>query len=445
LAERFEVETKDILQSVLEELSVRVKYADFRSVRQSETEIALRAESFEMSEDHFTKVSCRVLDEGYGVAATDRPDGQKVKALAEFALKQARSVHTSVSLAPVKPEQGEYTHPLKKPVNSEEARRLLLHLSQAVRSKLGNLYHRSELVLSHSIVESDLLTSEGTSVTERAGHTNLIIYLVARNGTVGYASKIVGGKGGLEAVDDRDWDGIISEVVTRARDSSKAQLLSPFARGKHKVILDPEAAGVLAHEVAHMLEADNFQMRFFQGLRISEDFEIVDDPGVPGAYGSFAWDDEGVRGSKKALLKRGSLQLLHTRATAGERGMPGNAHGITHMPKPSMSNVYIEPSDWNVKEMFEETGSGIYVRGVVGAETDLSDGRFELTPEIAYLIENKEAKTPIKHLKIQDNVRNIIQRIDAIGKITQIRPNVEKGFGISEGGPHVRISGVQCS
>jgi TldD protein len=436
---------KEELQPLLENVSSKAKYADFKILQREGVEIALRSESFELNEEHSKQISCRALDKGYGVATTNSEDKEKIEAVADSALRQASSIQSRARLAPTKVEQGEFTHPLKKPIDKNEARNFLLYLKDILRNKLGKLYSSSELVLSHSFVESCLITSEGTNVTERTYLTDVILYLVVRDANLGYASKIVGGRGGLEVVEERDWEKIIDEIVEGARDSARAQVLSPLVKGKSfKVIFDAEAAGAVAHEVGHLLEADNFQGRLFQNIDVSEDLEIVDNPQVPGAYGSFVWDDEGVRGVKKVLLKRGQIDLLHTRFTVSRDGTPGNAHGITHIPKPSMSNVYIQPSNWGTKEMFEETSSGIYVKGVVRAETDLSDGRFELMPEIAYLIENREVKTPIKHLKIVDNIRNMIQRIDAIGKLAHLRPNVEKGFAISEGGPQIRINGVHC-
>ncbi|MCP8308908.1 MAG: hypothetical protein H3Z54_09485, partial [archaeon] len=107
-------------------------------------------------------------------------------------------------------------------------------------------------------------------------------------------------------------------------------------------------------------------------------------------------------------------------------------------------NVYIRPSDWSLEEIFEDTRNGIYLRGLVRAEVDTSDGKFELVPEIAYLVHDKQLKTPIKQLKIRDSIRNAIQKVDAIGKLATLRPNVEKGFCISEGGPHIRINDIHC-
>ncbi|MGQ9719691.1 MAG: TldD/PmbA family protein [Nitrososphaerales archaeon] len=432
------------LQRIVEKMP-RGKYADFKTIVCEENRVALRSDSSEVFEDSSENIVCRVVDRGYGVASTNKVDIQHAGMVSELALKQARSVEREVNLSQVKPEVGEVEHKEKREFDLDEANKILLSIRNELKVRLGALYVRSELILSHYHLDSTLVTSEGTRVRERTPLTDLVIYLVVRGLFQGFASCIIGGKGGLEVLEVRDWDRILDELVTRAKDALKARLLSPLEKGKgFKVVLDSEAAGAFAHEVGHLLEADLFQGRLFQSLNIPEDLVIEDDPLIPGAYGSFTWDDEGVRGTRKTLIEKGEIGLLHTRLTAKEDEKPGNAHGISHMPRPTVSNVYIRPSDWRMEEIFEDTRKGIYLRGLVRAEVNTSDGKFELIPEIAYLIDDKELKTPIKDLKITDSIRNAIQRVDAVGRMTTLRPNLEKGFCISEGGPHIRFGGIRC-
>ncbi|MGQ9468707.1 MAG: TldD/PmbA family protein [Nitrososphaerales archaeon] len=432
------------LHKIVEKIP-KVKYADFKTINYKETRVTLRPESSEVFEDQSEKIVCRVIDRGYGVASASKIDAQNAETVSELALKQAKVAERRIDLLPIEPEVGEVEYKEKKEFDVEKANEILVSLRNELKARLGALYARSELVLSHYNIDSTLVTSEGTDIRESSPLTDLTIYLIVKDFLQGFASRILGGKGGLEILEGRDWDRILDELVSRAKDMLKAKLLSPLERGKSfKVIFDSETAGAFAHEVGHMLEADTFQGRFFQVLNIHEDFVIEDNPTIPGAYGSFTWDDEGVRGVRKTLIEKGELRLLHTRLTAKNDEKPGNAHGITHIPRPTVSNVYIRPSDWGLKEMFEDTKNGIYVKGLVRAEVDTSDGKFELIPEIAYLVHDKELKTPIKQLRVRDSIRNAIQRVDAIGKLASLRPNLEKGFCISEGGPHIRINGIRC-
>ncbi|WP_455364848.1 TldD/PmbA family protein [[Eubacterium] cellulosolvens] len=421
------------------------EYADVRNIKQSEVEVALRHESAETFERSIERVVCRAVLGGYGIASTDKLDKDSLKKLSMLALKQAKTVKAKVSLAPVKAEKGEIEHEAEKEFDPVVAHELLQSIREKLLSTLGEKYSRSELVISYNHTESALDTSEGTNLSESTPLIDITLYLIAKRIQQGFASRILGGRGGFEIVESKNWDRIVEELVERTRDGMKARSIPATMKwGRCKVILDSEATGGLVHELAHMLEADLHQKRFFRNLKVSSELEVVDDPTLKNGYGSYTWDDEGVKSQKKTLLRDGEVNLLHTRLTATEDGEPGNAHGIIHMPRPIMSNVYLKASDWRMDELFEDARKGVYARGVVRAECDTSDGRFELTPEISYLFERGMVMKPIKHLKVIGNIVDLIQRIDAIGRKIFLRPNIEKGFCISEGGPHLRVDGAVC-
>lgn len=430
------------LAVILEELPA--KYTDFRVQRRDVVETALRRDSFDFYEHSSESVVCRVVARGYGIASTDRTDMNHVRQVSRLALDQAEAFEHKLDLLPTAVEEGEVEHPQRKVLDREEVCKFLRDLRSRIRDSLSDLYRGSELVLSHHDVNSTLITSEGTAVRERSPTTDITIYILAKGKVEGYASRILGGKGGFEAVLERPWDSIVADLTRRAKDSSNA-LASKLDGRRVKVILDSEGAGVLAHELAHMLEADIYRSLLFANLRLSSDaeLEVVDDPTLTGAYGSFHWDDESVVGRRKTLLSKEGVNLLHTRLTAKPSDIASNARGVTRQPRPLMSNILIKPSDWRRDEIFQETRSGVYTGGIIRADSDVADGRIELVPEVAYLIENKQITRPIKHLRIMGNIRDI-ENVDAIGKEYSLRPNVEKGFPISEGCPYIRVNGITC-
>jgi TldD protein len=420
-------------------------YIDLRYHKEMCWQTALREESFEDISESVEFITCRVAQGGYGVASSSKIDSEEIRSVMLKAEKLARLQAKPVSLAPVEVEAGYKRHAASEMFDESEASVFLKDLSARLRERLGSLYARSELILSHAEVHSSLVTSEGTEVCEEWSLTDLVIYLAARWFRVGYASCVVGGLGGLEVLKRRDWGMIVDKLARRAVNQLQASLLPPLERGKHfKVVLDCEAAGALAHEVAHLLEGGGWVKKFV-GLDLAEDVAVVDDPFLPSGYGSFTWDSEGVRGRRKVLLSRGEVNALHTRLTASDEREVGNARGERTTPTPMMSNVYFKSSDWKVDEMIQDMRSGIYVEGVVRCDVDLSEGTFELTPEIAYMVENKELKTPLKQIRLRGDIVTILKRIDAVGRVIQLRPNLEKGCRVSEGGPHLRVNGLQCA
>ena len=420
-------------------------YIDLRYHKETSWQIALREESFEEISESVEFITCRVAQGGYGVASSSKIDSESIRSIMLKAQKLARLQAKPVNLAPVGVEVGYKRHPASEMFDESEAAVFLKDLAARLRERLGSLYARSELILSHTEVLSTLVTSEGTEVCEEMPLTDIVIYLAARWFRVGYASCVVGGLGGLDVLKRRDWGTIVDKLAHRAANQLQASQLPPLERGKHfKVVLDCEAAGTLAHEVAHLLEGGGWVKKLV-GLDLAEDVAVIDDPTLPNGYGSFTWDSEGVRGRRKVLLSRDEVSAIHTRLTASDGREAGNARGERVMPTPMMSNVYFKSSDWKVDEMIQDMRSGIYVEGVVRCDVDVSDGTFELIPEIAYMVENKELKTPLKQIRLRGNIVTILKRIDAVGRLIQLRPNMEKGCRVSEGGPHLRVNGLQCA
>jgi TldD protein len=433
------------LFDILKEMSP-AKYSDARFVKQEVVEVALRGESADVFRQNSERVACRAISKGYGVASTNNLDSKSLKDVSKLALRQAEISEAEIELLPAKTERGEKIYSGKKGFEVEEVSEFLKNIRDEARHALGNFYSRSEIIASYSFTDSTFMSSEGTSIVEKAPLVDVFVYLVAKGLSEGVASKSVGGRGSFEIIEEEDWSTILEGLTKRAIESTEAGVMVPVEKGKKfNVVLDNDGTGALAHEIAHMLEADIYQEKIFRNLKFEEPLEVVDDPSLENGYGSFYWDDEGVLGGPKILLSEKGVRLLHTRLTAKGEERAGNAHGVFHMPRPLMSNVYVKPSDWKVDEILQETRFGVYSRGIIRAESVVSEGRFELSPEIGYFVEKGEIKQPIKHLRIIGDVRRAIPSTDAIGKDFQMRPNIEKGFSISEGGPHIRIFNIHCT
>jgi len=425
---------------------VPARYSDVRILKQRIIQVALRTDSSDCFEEEWSRIVCRVVSRGYGVASTDKLDMSSIERTALLALRNARLCSQPVELVNVPPEKGFVEHSIVEEFEVEKVLGFLKSIDREIKSRMS-IRVRTELVASHYRIDSTLVTSEGTEVREKIPLTDLAIYILSKGLSVGFASKIIGGMGGLEVLRSQQWEEILECLVKRASDSTRAKpsislhFSYPYLTGRFKVILDPEAAGGLAHEIAHFLEANVYQERFFKGLNYG--IRLVDNPLLEGAYGSFYWDDEGIRSREKTLLGKEGINLLHTRLTAKKDSDAGNARGVLNKPRPMVSNIYIHPSDWSREEIFADTQNGVYAEGLVRAECRIDEGRIEIEPEIAYVLKNKELIMPIKNLKIICSIRDI-SRIDAIGSSVQLRPSYEKGFAISEGAPYLRINGVIC-
>lgn len=422
-----------------------IKYADGRLLTQREVTVAYRSGAVEVSEGEHAVAAFRAVGPGYGVASTYNVEAAKADIVLATAIKAARESPLKAELTPVRPEVGRVAVEPGGGFDEGEAVEFLKAVVERVEDEAPGAH--VETVLTYCETDSFFASSEGARLRERRPFVDLVTYVVARtHHGVGYASKVVGSQGGLRELERVDLDELARELARRAFDSSRAVRLSPLHSGRRfAVVLDEECAGGVAHEVAHMLEAGSPGKRLLSGLKLYEFFAIVDSPLLPGAYGSYEWDDEGVRGVRRELLSREGVELLHTRLTAARGGRPGSAKGVTTVPRPMMSNVFVAPGDWRKDEILEETREGFRFEGLVKAEVDSSTGEVYVEPELAYYFDRSGREVPVRAIAIRDYLKRLLENIDAVGRIVKLRPNLERSFRVSEGGPYLRVAAARIA
>ena len=443
----------------------KVIYADLILVSEWQSEVALRSRSVETHQNSTKYAVIRVLSrEGWGIATTNKLDIESLKKAAEKAYRTSKTAtiplekkwETPIQLAPTKQVKGTYKHPERitpENVSEEDLTDFLLKLKALQIDTLGPRYGWCEAIITYRKIKKQIITCEGTNVTEEKPLTDLVLYTVAKGpyGKLSTASMIEGGTGGYELILGEKIKKEAVKIAERAKMLTQARLLNPMWRGrKLPVILDGESAGALIHEaIGHMLEADRLietktNIHMLIGSKIgSEELTVIDNPRMLGGYGSYIVDDEGVIGERKTLVENGIVvNLFHTRWTAAiaNEEPNGSARGLTYVPRSLMSNIYAKPSDWKFKEMTEDIKIGFYLEGLIKAELRGDDVIIE--PEIAYLIEQGEIKVPVKEIKIAGKVKKVLQRIEGIGRNITFKPGLEKGNPISSGAPYMKISNV---
>jgi len=173
---------------------------------------------------------------------------------------------------------------------------------------------------------------------------------------------------------------------------------------------------------------------------------VVDDPTLPGKFGSYIYDDEGIKARKVEIIKDGILkEYLLDRETAAFFGLEPNGHGraqsYNYQPLVRMSNTYIEPRDWSFEEMLEEVKNGLYLIGDKGGQVDIANGTFMFGAKEGYIIENGEIKTPIRDVALSGKILDVLKNIRAIGNDLKIEFPGYCGKGqwvsVDDGGPHI--------
>src|SRR6185436_10716203 len=97
----------------------------------------------------------------------------------------------------------------------------------------------------------------------------------------------------------------------------------------------------------------------------SELVNIVADATVPGAIGSFAFDDDGVPAQRFHLIENGMfVGYLTGRDTAPSIGRRSNgtvrAESAARIPIIRMTNINLEPGDAPLADIIASTKRGIY-------------------------------------------------------------------------------------
>jgi predicted Zn-dependent protease len=167
------------LHLILKSLS-NAEYADVRYVRQNEIEVALRPESSDIYESFSKRMVCRAVLGGYGIASTDKLDKDSLKRISKMALKQAKTVKKRIKLTPVKTEEGKVEHKAEKEFDPFETCEFIETLKDNLQSALGNVYSRSEIVISYCRIDSTLSTSDGTNISESTPMIDITLYLIAK-------------------------------------------------------------------------------------------------------------------------------------------------------------------------------------------------------------------------------------------------------------------------
>jgi len=123
----------------------------------------------------------------------------------------------------------------------------------------------------------------------------------------------------------------------------------------------------------------------------SEIVNITADATLPGGLGTFGYDDEGVPAQRTHLVKGGIfVGYLTSRETASGYGLRSNgtmrADGWSNIPLIRMTNINLEPGEWELDDLIADTDEGIYME--MNRSWSIDDKRlnFQFGTEIAYEI-----------------------------------------------------------
>ena len=163
---------------------------------------------------------------------------------------------------------------------------------------------------------------------------------------------------------------------------------------------------------------------------------IYADATIPGALGTFGYDDEGVPAQRTPIVKEGIfVGYLTSRETAAVLGQRSNgtmrADGWNRIPLIRMTNINLEPGTWEFEDLIADTEDGIYM--AVNKSWSIDDKRlnFQFGTQLAYEIKKGKLGRMLKNATYTGITPEFWRSCDAIcnEKYWQIwgLPNCGKG------------------
>ncbi|TMB84448.1 MAG: TldD/PmbA family protein [Chloroflexi bacterium] len=250
---------------------------------------------------------------------------------------------------------------------------------EALRQRLRAVDDRAvqSMAIHREGSQTSIFANRSGMTTQQIRRVVLILQLFVSDGQQRQFDVVIkAGTGGLELLDVTDEE--LAECAATAASLLSAGSVSP---GTHDIIADPQTTGTIAHEAfGHGVETDMFvkeraRAADYVGRRVgSELVNILDDPTVPTAYGSYFVDDEGQLASGTAIIRDGVFQRGITDLYSATRlGIPRSANGrresVQRKAYARMSNTFFAAGDSTLDALIAGLDDGLLVcRALNGME-----------------------------------------------------------------------------
>jgi PmbA protein len=153
--------------------------------------------------------------------------------------------------------------------------------------------------------------------------------------------------------------------------------------------------------------------------------QIVDDPTIVGGIGSSPFDNEGVKTSRRQIVKNGVVEgYFLSSYSARKLGMvsTGNAGGSHNL---FLTSSLTQNTD-TLAALFKKMGRGLFVTDLMGQGVNYVTGDYSRGAS-GFWIENGEIAYPVEEITIAGNMRDMFRQIVAIGADTLSRGNKTVG------------------
>lgn len=393
-------------------------YADMRIVRRTSRSITVKNGEVASLESYTTEgFGVRVIVDGaWGFASSACLEPREVDRVIALAVQIAKASALfkleSVNLGEPVAHVATYRTPVKIDpfsVPLEKTLELLLAADAAMRAVKGIVVAESSAAFIRE--EKTFANSEGAYIEQEIVETGGgLEALAVGNDDVqkrSYPNSFGRHQGtaGYELLEQMDLVGNAPRVAEEA-----VMLLTapPCPSGITTLILDATQLALQVHEsCGHPIELDRVMgmEAAYAGTSFltldklgtfrygSPIVNITADATIPGGLGTFGYDDEGVEAQRTPIVREGIfVGYLTSRETAAKLGQRSNgtmrADGWNRIPIIRMTNINLEPGEWEFDDLIADTEDGIYMEMNKSWSIDDKRLNFQFGTEVAYQIKN---------------------------------------------------------
>jgi len=418
------------LKAVLQRLKAQgAEYADARWERHLSERILVRdgrvAALAQHEEEGF---GIRVLCKGaWGFAASPFAREEEIERVAERALEIAKAsaltVKDPIRLDDWEPQRGRYESPCEIDpfaVPLDEKLELLFRADEILRK--APEIRNAESFLHFHRVEKLFLSGDGAEIRQKITESGGSLEVKAAADGESQQRSYPGAHGGDAAARGFEFIDSLRLVENAERTREEAlQLLraEPCPEGEFDIILDTNQLALQIHEsCGHPSELDRalgMELSFAGGSFLTPDqlgklrygselVTIVADATIPGALGSFGYDDEGVPAQRWPIVEGGLFTgYLSSRETAPRIGQRSTgacrAQSWNRIPIVRMVNISLEPDQKgpSLEELIADTKHGLLLATNKAWSIDDRRLNFQFGCEIAWEIEGGKLGRVLKN------------------------------------------------
>ncbi|WP_116301567.1 metalloprotease PmbA [Alkalilimnicola ehrlichii] len=199
------------------------------------------------------------------------------------------------------------------------------------------------------------------------------------------------------------------------------------------VLFAPEVArGVLGHFLGAIRGGAQYRKASFLYDKLGEQVfpsfvQIEEQPHLPCALGSAAFDSEGVATVPRHLVRDGVLETyLLGSYSARKLGMQSTGHaGGVH-------NLVVQPGEFGFDELVRHMGRGLVVTSLMGQGVNMVTGDYSRGAS-GFWVEDGALAYPVQEITVAGNLRDMLANIQAIGSDVDLRGNVRTGSILIDG------------